>query len=250
MNMLPDREGVYHAYPTSIGIDEIGDHRLATCVIAFSLFEELVDGEWRNCEDEELEITGWFFLEKKDGSVNTMTVDALKAAFGWDGRDPFWLQDTDLSRKAVQVKLGFEEYGGKNRIKVQFINPYGSAPSGGVTKGGDDVRRSVGARLGSKLRALAGGAPAPAPKPVGRPLPPAKPAAAKPDPKDSGATATMDQAWAAFTAACPADWTDKEIEYEWCNVLRRLCPGKKIEDLSAHDWAVVAREAPSGIAPF
>lgn len=40
----------------------------------------------RFAADEELEITGHFFLEKKDGSLNTSQIDPLKWAFGWDGR--------------------------------------------------------------------------------------------------------------------------------------------------------------------
>ena len=105
--MLANCEGLFHAYPASIGVDETGPNKLSTCIVGFRLYEVLADAAWENCEDEHLEITGYFYIEKKDGSVNTLTVDALKAAFGWDGRDPFWLQDTDLSQHPVQVKLGF-----------------------------------------------------------------------------------------------------------------------------------------------
>jgi len=244
--MLPNREGLFHAYPASIGIDEIGSNKLATCVINFSLFEELVDGEWQSCEDEAFDITGWFFLEKKDGSVNATTVDSLKAAFGWDGRDMFWLQDTDLSQQPVQVRLAFEEYQGKNRIKVKFLNPYGSAPTGGVTKADENVRRSLNARLGAKFRALAGGTPAPAPKPTGKPTPPAS----KPAPKPERKTATMDQAWAAFSMACKSDWSQERIEEEWFRVIGVLFPGKKVEELTPAEWGVVLEDGPSKIVPF
>ena len=243
--MLPNREGLFHAYPASIGIDEIGNNKLATCVVNFSLFEELVDGQWVSCEGEALDVTGWFFLEKKDGSVNTSTIDSLKAAFGWDGRDMFWLQDTDLSQQAVQVKLAFEEYQGKNRIKVKFLNPYGSAPSGGVTKADEGKRRSLSARLGAKFRALAGGTPAPAPKPAGKPVPPGS----KPAPKPAK-TATMDEAWKVFSAACKSDWTQEQIEAEWFRVLSVLFPTKKVEDLTPAAWGVMIEEGPSKIVPF
>ena len=239
--MLPNREGLFHGYPASIGIDEIGNSKLATCVINFTLFEELVGGEWVNCEDESLDITGWFFLEKKDGSVNTSAVDSLKAAFGWDGRDMFWLQDTDLTQQAVQVRLAFEEYQGKSRIKVKFLNPYGSAPTGGVTKADEGKRLALSARLGAKFRALAGGTPAPAPKPEGKPAAPAK----KPAPES-----TMDAAWAAFSMSCKPDWSKEHIEAEWFRILGVLFPGKKVDALTPADWGVVLAEAPSKIVPF
>ncbi len=246
--MLPNREGLFHAYPASIGIDEIGDHKLATCVINFSLFEEMIDGQWQSCEDESLDITGWFFLEKKDGSVNSATIDSLKAALGWDGRDMFWLQDTDLSQQPVQVRLAFEEYQGKNRIKVKFLNPYGAAPTGGVTKADEGKRRALSARLGAKFRALAGGTPAPAPKPAGKPTPPAKspaPPAKKPVPES-----TMQAAWAAFSMSCKPDWSKEHIESEWFRILGEMFPGKKVEDLTPADWGVMLADGPSKIVPF
>jgi hypothetical protein len=237
--MLPNREGLFHAHPASIGVDETGQNNLATCIIGFSLYEELADGAWENCEDEHLEITGYFYIEKKDRSINTLTVDALKAAFGWDGRDPFWLQDTDLSQHPVQVKLGFEEYNGKQRIKVQFLNPHGSAPSG-VRKGDENVRKSVNARLGAKLRATAGSVPSPSPKSPAPPRAPGKPAP----------TATEAEAWGVFLKACKPDWTKEHIESEWFRILKQMFPGKEVDALTPADWAVMIADGPSKIVPF
>lgn len=196
--MLPTREGLFNAYPVEIGIDETGPNKLATCIIRFRLYEEFQQtGEWADCAGENWEIVGYFYLEKKDGSLNTVTIDALKAALGWDGRDPFWLQEADLSDHAVQVKLGFEEYGGKTRIRVQYLNPFGSSGVGGVSKADEATRRTIGNRLGSKLRALSGPAPAPA-----KPMKPATPPKPKPPP------AATTGAPAAAAAAGPAPKPD------------------------------------------
>ena len=35
-------------------------------------------------------------LVKADGTVQTKTTDTLKAVFGWDGVDPFWLMDSSV----------------------------------------------------------------------------------------------------------------------------------------------------------
>lgn len=155
--MLPTREGLFNAYPVEIGIDETGPNQLATCIIRFALYEELQpSGEWADCAGENWQITGYFYLEKKDGSLNTLTIDALKAALGWDGRDPFWLQETDLSDHPVQVKLGVEQFGGRSRIKVRYLNPVGTHANGGVSKADEAKRRTIRNRLGSKLRAISG----------------------------------------------------------------------------------------------
>lgn len=238
--MLPNREGLFHAYPANIGVDETGPNNLLTCLINFQIFEELTGGQWKDCEGENFDITGYFYIEKRDGSLNTMTLDSLKAAFGWDGRDPFWLQDTDLSQHPVQVKLGYEEYNGKDRLKVQFLNPHGSVP-GGVRKGDENVRRSVNARLGAKLRATAGSAPAPTPKP---PAPPKAP------PEKPASSATMDEAWGVFTKACKLDRPQEEVESEWFRILEVLFPGKQVDGLTPADWATMIAEGPSKIVPF
>ena len=243
--MLANREGLFHAHPVLIGISESGQNKLATCAITFRLFQELRDGDWAGCEAEKMEITGWFYLEKKDGSVNAPTVDALKAAFGWDGRDPFWLEDTDLSQHPVQVKLAYEEYEGKKRLKVQFLNPFGSAGTPGVKKADDKTRKSVSTRLGAKFRALAGNPPAKEAKPPFRQSgPPAAPQMA------SGTGATMEQAWEAFTRSCPEDWSREDMEAEWFRILGQLFPNRSVEALTAADWAVVITEAPKRILPF
>jgi len=268
--MLPTREGLFNAYPAEIGIDETGPNHLATCIARFQLYEELQpSGEWADCADEQWEITGYFYLEKKDGSLNTITIDALKAALGWDGRDPFWLQETDLSEHPVQVKLGFEEYGGKTRIKVQFLNPFGSTAGGGVSKADDATRRTISNRLGSKLRAMAGPAQTPT-KPAGPPkLPPAKPKvqptpppkapkteAAPPAeqadeaPRDPDAS-TLGEAWAEFCSHCPAEkWDQAAVEAEWFRILAELFPGKQPDELSAAEWAVMRDQGPAQIIPF
>jgi hypothetical protein len=83
--MLPNREGRFKAVILEHGVAETGKNNLATFVCRFQLEDELVQNEWVHL-DELLDITGYLHLEKKDGSLNTITIDALKAAFGWDDR--------------------------------------------------------------------------------------------------------------------------------------------------------------------
>ena len=60
----------------------------------------------------------------------------------------------------------------------------------------------------------------------------------------------MDQAWAAFTVACKADWPAERVEAEWFRILGVLFPGKQVADLTPADWAVVLADAPSKVVPF
>jgi hypothetical protein len=253
--MLANREGLFHAHPVDIGLGETSQKKLLQVVINYRLFEELVEGEWRDCSGENLEISGYHVLEKKDHSLNTMTIDALKAALGWDGADPFWLQDNVhiLSQQPVQLKLAIEEYEGQRSLKVKFLNPYGSR-GGGVPKADDSMRRNVANRLGPKFRATAGGTPAPAPRPVGKPAapkaaPPAPPAAVAT--AEAPAPATMEQAWEEFTRHCPPlKWDQQSIEKEWFRILAGLFPGKQADQLTAADWGVMLAEGPEQIIPF
>ena len=263
--MLAKREGLFNAHPIAVGVDDTGPNKLATCIISFRLYEELQpSGEWADCSDENLEITAYFYLEKRDGSLNTITLDSLKAALGWDGRDPFWLQDTDLSEHPVQLKLAFEEYNGKTRLKVQFLNPYGSAGGGAVTKAEGAAKTVIRNRLGSKLRALAGPAQPATAKPVTPPkLPPAKPkpptapapsaAATEPEASPMEDECDMQAAWDAFHAAYERmgpKGTPDDCEKQWFTAISTLFPGRQPEELSPAEWAVMRDEGPANIIPF
>ncbi len=154
--MLPNREGRFKATILEHGVAETGPNSLATFVCRFQLVQELISGQWEPVE-EDFDITGYFYLEKRDGSLNTVIIDQLRKAFGWDGRDPFWLQDTDFSGLQVQIKLGWERWNDQDRLKVQWIDAEDATPLG-VPQTDENVRRSIANRLGAKLRANAGGA--------------------------------------------------------------------------------------------
>ena len=270
--MLANREGLFHAYPVAIGLGETRENKLLQAVIQYRLTEELGDQGFVDCSGENLEITGYHCLEKKDHSLNEATISSLKAALSWDGRDPFWMQDNAdvLAQQPVQVRLAFEEFNGKPNLKVQFLNPYGSQ-RGGVPRADDDLRRNVGVRLGSKFRALAGGTPANPPKPAAKPVaqaapkPIGPPAASPPSPATASAapaaqppattakqaTATMEEAWAAFTGHCTDEkWTQEAVETEWYRILNSMFPTKQPDQLTAAEWALVREQAPGQIIPF
>ena len=264
--MLANREGLFHGYPVEIGLGQTKGNQLLQVVILYRLTEELVGNDWIDCSAEGLQISGYHILEKKDHSLNDNTIEALKAALGWDGRDPFWLQDNaqQVAGRPVQVKLAFEEYNGSQTLKVAFLNPYGSR-MGGVPRADDELRRGVTNRLGAKFRALAGGTPANPPAPAGKPT---TPAPAKPAPASSApsapaapppaappatpATATMEEAWQAFVTEYTSKpgGNEQDMQQQWFAILATLFPGKQPDQLGGSDWAVMLAQGPARILPF
>ncbi|RPI64311.1 MAG: hypothetical protein EHM48_01015, partial [Planctomycetaceae bacterium] len=67
--MLANREGLFNAYPVDIGMGQSRQNKLLQVNILYRLFEELVNGEWVDCAGENLEITGYHVLEKRDHSL-------------------------------------------------------------------------------------------------------------------------------------------------------------------------------------
>lgn len=246
--MLPNREGRFKASILDHAIAETGPNHLATFICKFGLAEEQVNGEWTPLgpEDAGFAITGYFYLEKRDGSINTIIVDQLKAAFGWDGRDPMWLQDSDFTGLAVQVKLEYDTYDGKQRLKVRYVDAADAQGGGGVPRADDSVRAGISARLGSKLRALAGGTPVSTPRPAGRPamptapkaVAPAKPAARPAAPAKSPADEAW-EAWSGMNEDLPAD----AVEAEWFKWLGIVFPGQSAANFTTAQWVAVRDRA-------
>lgn len=248
--MFANRDGRFLASLLERGVSESGPNKLVTFTARFRLVYEYADGDWQECED--MEITGYFYLEKTDGSLNTYTIEKLKQALGWDGRDPFWLEDAELDEDLlVQLTLGHEEYEGKSRLKIKWIDARDAQPSG-VKRSDDSARRAISNRIGAKFRAHAGGTPRPAPPPTTKkPAPtkakrPSKPPAASAPPRAS----TMDEAWAIFVETCPESMDDAARETQWFKILGELVPHKSPEQFTADDWQKVADEGPGKLVPF
>ena len=188
-------------------------------------------------------------LVKADGTIQTKTTDTLKAVFGWDGVDPFWLMDNSEENgpmRAVEFEIvGGPETGDKGGqyFKSQWLNPLG----GSLKTPAAADRRSVLAKYGSKFAALASSATATTTKPAredSRPTTvpaPGKVPAAKLPPPPGSPTATMEEAWSALNeaqAGKPAD----VIEKLWFDTIARVFPNKTNTDLKPHEWGKLKAE--------
>ena len=109
-------------------------------------------------------ITSWHYFT--DASLQ-YTVQALRAC-GWKGEDPSEITVADLGSE-VELGVVHEEWEGKVRAKVKFVNPLG----GGMVKAekrleGNDLKK-FGASMKAKIRAIGGGSPRPKPAAGGQP---------------------------------------------------------------------------------
>ena len=179
-------------------------------------------------------------LVKADGTIQTKTTDTLKAVFGWDGVDPFWLMDHSEDGGAMRV-VEFEIVGGPETgdkggqyFKSQWLNPLG----GGMKTPTAANRQSVLAKYGNKFQALAGVAAKAAPAvPKAPPVPKAVPMA----PPPGAPSATMEEAWAQLNESNPGK-DGAAIERIWFDTIAKLFPNKSNTDLKPHEWGKLKAE--------
>lgn len=185
--MMLNREGRFRAQVVESGLSE-NKNGLASATIRFRITDEWDGDQWVDVSRENAEINTYMTLEKKDGSLNEVSIDMLKTGLGWDGVDLGYLNNGS-AMPPCQIVAGYEEYNGQTRLKVKWINDYESTGAS-VRKADDQTLRSIATRLGSRLRANSGGTPVatpPKPKPAARPTP------AKPK-------VTLDDVWEKFVA--------------------------------------------------
>ncbi len=181
-------------------------------------------------------------LTTKDGAINTRCIANLRSAFpGWDGTDPFWFETADLGAYEVDIVVEHEDgRDGNTYAKVAWINPRGGRGAA-LPKSGD--RNAILAKYGSRFRALAGGAAAPAPKP---PPPPAPPAADPPAdaPEDAPPqaepprTAEMQDCWRKLCEKNPGK-DRAALTQIWWQVIKSVGGEKPQGDFTAEDWGRV-----------
>lgn len=186
---------------------------------------------------------GRFFIEKKDGSLNTSTIDRLKAVYGWDGATPYWFEDQQgLSEDYVLITVEDEVYNGKTRARVAWVNRKTDRPGGGMQPSTPEGRRAIESRIGSKLRAHSGGMRAPAPPvPAGGPAP-VTPSRAPTVPAAPSQALTLDAAWAQWLEACKGD--NSKAQHEWSRLVIAKWPGVRLDDSHAADIVALIENIP------
>ena len=233
--MLPNRANRFKAQVINCVVAKTGENKLLTFIPTFGIFAEYVNGEWIDVTNEELEITAYCYLFQKNGSIMAWQIDALKAAFGWNGSNPFELEDMALPD--VQITTEFQTYEGKESIKVSVINNIDS--TGGIPQRDPELRKD-GALL-AKFRAYSGSSSAPPKKPsVPAEAPPKSKAPRKQtDELDvSKPELTEQEVWDAFEKHCQMlEVPPSQVESFWYGLLDKTA--QKREGLSSTEWREV-----------
>jgi len=193
-------------------------------------------------------------LVKSDGTIQTKTTDTLKAVFGWDSVDPFWLMDNSLDGGAMR-DVEFEIVGGPETgdrggqyFRSQWLNPLG----GGMKTPLAADRRSVLAKYGRKFQALAGSSATTgkSAREDARPTEAAQPHRAtalkiskvpKSTPTGPLQGETMEEAWEALNEANSGKPAEV-IEKLWFDTIARLFPNKSNTNLNPHEWGKLKAE--------
>jgi hypothetical protein len=152
------------------------------CLWRLTEFYDPVSKQW--CEYASLgrEITSFTYFVKADGTPSPNGVEQLQRAIGWNPGDLNALQKGDWSKQGAQLTIEYEQFNGKTKPKVQWLDAWDATPTRGVSKVDDSKLSSLQAKLGGQLRASvpqAQGAPAPAGRPPAPPPPPAPAARAQ-----------------------------------------------------------------------
>jgi len=202
-------------------------------------------------------------LVKSDGTVQRRTVETLKAIFGWDGLDPFALEEIEPGTVNFEGTGEHSQYTPEGETepvatyKLQWINP-----PGGSAKMPEPIsdRKSVLAKYGSKFKALAGSgatskttttkAAATATKQTQAELPgtpqPTKKAAAGGPPGRRGAapakaprSMTCEEVWDAYVKANPTAAEDQKLQDKFYEAQDAVRPGANSE-MTNEEWGQVA----------
>jgi hypothetical protein len=192
VSAILSQAGIFKAVPTAWSVKESdGDSQSVALVIEFLITEEWAEGEWASwAEHEEHTIRGYFYIIKRDGTVNTTQVEALAKALGWAG-DLRAVEGPPPDR-TVQIVVKDEPYLGQSSYKVKWINPEDHKP--GLFGSSPEEVGSLQTRFGSLLRAAAAGAlkAAAAPSKPSRAGPKARtPAGATPKPAEPQAASAQ-----------------------------------------------------------
>lgn len=170
MPHLLNREGQFMAMPMSWGLQDSKQSKSIALAITYKILAQLADGEWQDwSEFEDHEITGYHYIVKANGETNAATIEQLVKAGVWDGSLDLRMGPPEAR---CQITVAGEEYNGKTRLKVQWVNHADYVP--GPKTVDDMTARDIAARYGAQVRAIAAAArPQAGAK---KPAPPAQPA--------------------------------------------------------------------------
>lgn len=176
-----DRAGHFQAEIIDYGLKDAESGAVAVGLKVKLLAEWNQDAEqWDDWTQYDVDAIGDVYVVKKDGKLNEGQVKSLVQFAGWDGSLES-IAERSWQPTKCQVQIEADEYKGKTRFRVGFINEFGRKPGPSINTVDNVKAKELQARHGAALRALTGNlrrtaAPSPSSRPSAPP-PAAKPAA-------------------------------------------------------------------------
>ena len=167
MSTMFNKAGRFLAEPADWSLDK-RENGTPFFKIEFLVTAQPANDGWQDCRRDDQRITGYFTLITRDKKPNTVMIDQLKEAIGWDG-DLGSLHHGDWSKIEVQIVTEYERWENKDRLKVKWIYPADYVP--GLKRLNDHDADALASTWGPIFRAAtpqtpkraepsAGGAPA------------------------------------------------------------------------------------------
>lgn len=207
-------------------IDAVGENRLPMLKVEVEFTHRLEHQQWIDIDP--LTLVHSVFLVKKDGSVNTKRIKAIMEALNireWNTQDVI---ARVLEGLEVRGELEEEEYNGRTKTKVAWLNNINYVGSSKTTD--TAVVQDLDAKYGAVLRGITlDEQPAP-PKPA-----PAKTVAKTVAKAASGDEQAKKAAWEALKKIMPAA-TPGELKARWTELLKEFETLKKHKAASTADW--------------
>ena len=295
MSQQLDRPGTFRGLPLDWGVSETRNKypQFVSKIKAMEFYDET--GELtENKEpgwvawDYDMEITAFLCLyTQKDGQwVELMSVDQCKKALGWDGLSFETLANGNYAETMILFRVESENYEGKDRLKVQWIDKADANPIRQLPKYDATKLKGLSEKFAGVLK---GAAPSPAKAPASAPgagpkAGPAVPPKGKPGPKPkakcvacqgtgkasngqpcpicnaapSGPPSvstppttmpeTKDLAWAACESLKAATVTDEKLAEVWIAEATKI--GKAEDQFTPSDWKTLKDAVLAQVAIF
>jgi hypothetical protein len=143
---------------------------------------------WEPWDYDEVEATAYLNLITGKEKANSVNIRQIMRAFNWDGVTWATLQDENAPlAKQIQFRIESNEYDGKTRLQVAWVDAYDAAPGKKVQKLSAVDIRSIDSQYAAVLKSVGGG---PKPKSARPSAPVSAPVSADPTPDVTAPTTT------------------------------------------------------------
>lgn len=151
-----DREGTFRADIIGYGLKEMESNAVAVNVhVVLTEAWDDANAAWVDWREYNVDAYGDIWIVKKDGTVNKKSAQSLVDCTGWDG-DTEAIVNQTWKPTPCQVIIKRDEYEGKVRFNVAFLNEFDRTPGANLGNVTPEKAKVLATKFGSQFRALVG----------------------------------------------------------------------------------------------